>query len=881
MASSTPLMEQYSRIKGQYPDAILFFRLGDFYEMFRKDAEEAAPILGITLTQRQGIPMCGVPYHAASTYVRRLLDAGRKVAICEQLRLPEGGRGLADRGVVEVVTPGTATEEEFLSDGENNYLMALYCRSGTCYAAFLEVSTGEMFLRRFELGRAVEEVRRDVATFSPRELLTQESLLAEGPKELRYLLKELPLLTNRLPDWSFDIREGLGGLERTLGVSTLRGFGVENDDPEIAACGVLLKYAEDSLGRPLAHLRSLVRLEDLSVVGIDEATQRNLELVRSGLDGSTRYTLLSVLDYTRSVLGHRLIKRWILSPLQDLESIRNRQDKVEFLYRNQLLLSEVRRTLSGFLDLERLASRVSLGRAHGKDVAAVRESLRRFLALCDLFSGNDGAPLESSPEDREAIRELLIYLDAAMVETPSTVKTEGNLIREGFSTELDELRALNANRRELLESYGREEQERSGIASLRIRSNRVLGLFFEVTKRQSATVPDYFIPRQSLSNVVRYTTVPLGELESKINEAQEKALELEGTLFDEVLSAIDKKVDLLQRCAVTAAEIDVVQSLAWAATRSGYTRPRVDDSRRIDIREGRHPVVEAHIEAGTFVPNSVSLTPEVPCLLVTGPDMAGKSTVLRQTALITVMAQMGSFVPAADCRIGVVDRVFCRVGASDNLARGESTFLVEMTETAHILRNASDRTLVIMDEVGRGTTTADGRALAQSVLEYLLEALGCRTLFATHFHELTLIEHPQLKNVSLKAIEEDGSLVFPRNLVDGPAGTSYGVHVAAMAGLPGTVVDRARRILAETKDEVAPGPPATADGIDDDDAPTAAGVRRREVVPGGDSAVGLFSEGDMVIGELGSLRLEEITPLEALNTLARWKSRLNGGGRSR
>ncbi len=863
MATSTPLMEQYSRIKGQYPDAILFFRLGDFYEMFRKDAEDAAPILGITLTQRQGIPMCGVPHHAASTYVRRLLDAGRKVAICEQLKLPEGGRGIAERGVVEVVTPGTAMEEEFLSDGEHNYLMALYCRSEICYSAFLEVSTGEIFFRRFDLSRAVEEVRRDVATFSPRELLVQESLLGDGPKELRFVIKELPLLTNRFPDWSFDLREGLSGLKRALGVATLRGFGVENDDPEVAACGVLLKYAEESVGRPLTHLRSLVRLEELAVVGIDEATQRNLELVRSGVDGSSRYTLLSVLDYTRTVIGHRLLKRWILSPLQDTDGIRQRQDKVEFLYRNQLLLSEVRRTLSGFLDLERLASRVSLGRAHGKDIAAIRESLRRFLALCDLFAGSDGLPIAVPPEDQVALGGLLAYLDAAVVETPATSKSEGNLIREGFDEQLDELRDLNANRQELLDEYGRDEQERSGIASLRIRSNRVLGLFFEVTRKQSALVPDYFVPRQTLSNVVRYTTVHLGELESKINEAQEEALELEGRLFDRVLAEIDSKVALLQRCAVVAAEIDAFQSLSWAATRNGYSRPTVDSTRRVDIHEGRHPVVEAHIEAGTFVPNTVSLTPEIPCMLVTGPNMAGKSTVLRQTALITVMAQMGSFVPAAECRIGAVDRVFCRVGASDNLARGESTFLVEMTETANILRNASARTLVIMDEVGRGTTTADGRALAQAVLEYLLAQLRCRTLFATHFHELTLIENPHLRNVSLKAIEEGGSLVFPRNLTDGPAGTSYGVHVAAMAGLPGPVVDRARRILEESKDAATPEPRGAIDGA--------------EAADRGGPGEGLFSEGEMVIGELGSLRLEEITPLEALNTLARWKSRLNGG----
>ena len=880
MATSTPLMEQYSRIKGQYPDAILFFRLGDFYEMFRKDAEEAAPILGITLTQRQGIPMCGVPYHAATTYIRRLLDAGRKVAICEQLKLPEGGRGIAQRGVVEVVTPGTATGEEYLSDGENNYLMALYCQESLCYSAFLEVSTGELFLRRFAAEEAVDEIRRDIATFRPRELLTQESLLSEGPKELRFVLKELPVLTNRFPDWSFDRKEGLDRLKRALGVETLRGFGFEHEDPELAACAVLLKYAEDSVGHYLSHLRSLLRLEELSTVGIDEATQRNLELVRNSIDGSGRYTLLSVLDYTRTVLGHRLIKRWILAPLRDIDAIRYRQERVEFLYRNQLLLSEVRRLLSGFLDLERLSSRISLGRAHGKDVAAIRESLRRFLGLTDLLSHGvdaDGgaAPLESDADTDAAVRELLDYLDAAIVETPATSKTEGNLIREGFDAALDELRATNANRQALLEQYGREEQERSGISSLRIRSNRVLGLFFEVTKKQSATMPDHFVPRQSLSNVVRYTTVELGELESKINEAQERALEVEARLFDAVLQRLGQHIDLLQRCATAAAEVDVLQSLAWVATRNGYTRPRVDDSLRIDIQEGRHPVVEAHIEAGTFVPNGVVLTPEVPCLLVTGPNMAGKSTVLRQTALLSIMAQLGSFVPAAECRIGVVDRVFCRVGASDNLARGESTFLVEMTETANILRNATDRTLVIMDEVGRGTTTADGRALAQAVLEHILDALGCRTLFATHFHELTLVHREGLRNVSLKAIEEGGSLVFPRTLVDGPAGTSYGVHVAAMAGLPESVIDRARLLLRESLNAVPVG------GSSGGSAGWESG-QEDQPSPGGAQMPELFSQGEMVLGELGGLRVDELTPLEALNMLSRWQEQLrpreNSGG---
>ena len=876
------MMRQYRRIKNQHRDAILFFRLGDFYEMFEQDAAEASKILDLTLTQRNGVPMCGIPFHAAESYVARLLKGGRKIAICEQTHIPKSG--LATREVTEVLTPGTVVDENLLDRTANNYLVAIGRLRDQVALAFLDLSTADFHATRFPAAESQERFKRELLRLSPREVLVQESLLEESAG-LEGLLREREgLVVNRFPDWTFDLEANRLRLESQFRVVGLKGFGLQEDSPEIVAAGVILGYLEDTAKGVLRHLRGLSVYSDSSFMALDESTLRNLEIVQNLNDRSRRYTLLEVLDQTRTSMGARKLKRWLLQPLKEAGPINERLDLVEFFYKDQILLSRTRAELGNLYDLERLSSRIALEKAHAKDLLAVKSSLATVRGILALLEGHAALAPRLAPlaRGRQTIEELETLLGRAILEEPSVQLNEGNLIKPGFDPELDRLQAVKDNARKTLRAYLDREREHTGIASLKLRYNRIIGHYLEVTKSNLALVPSHFIRRQTLVGAERFTTDTLGDMESDVNNASEGIVELERERFLEVRRTVQGELGLLLDAAAVLSELDVLQSFAFGATVHGYVRPALSERRGIVIDEGRHPVVEANLPAASFVPNSLRLCEDAASfVLLTGPNMAGKSTYLRQNALIILMAQIGCFVPAASATVGIVDQLFCRVGAMDNLARGESTFLVEMSETAYILRSASANSLIVMDEVGRGTGTKDGLAIAWAVSEYILKEVQAFTLFATHYHELTALQHEQLLNLSMSVLEKDGRIVFLKQVRSGPADHSYGIHVAQLAGVPAEVVERAGEILealqrpyaSEDKAYPEPAGPALGDAVEP-------GRVRRAPASGPSTSPPrqglLFSPQELVAQELQGLDLDRLTPLQALELLARWQEELGG-----
>ena len=895
---ATPMMVQYRKLKNRHRDAILFFRLGDFYEMFDADAREASELLEIALTQRNGVPMCGVPHHAARSYIARLLKAGRRVAVCEQTALPAAGKGLARREVVEVVTPGTVLDEELLDGGSNNYLVAVGCapsRDGDQRSAerrvalaALDLSTGEFRATAFRLADAAAHLGDELARLAPREMLVQESLLDDSPPVARAIHQHIPRSTvvQRYPDWQFDVAAGGETLRELFRVANLKAFGLRPDAPELAPAGLLVNFARQTARHGLAHLEGINVYGRDSFVTLDETAQRSLELVRNLEDGSRERTLLAVLDHTRTPMGARLLRRAILEPLCDRESISARLDAVEALFRRQHLLTAVRERLRRVSDLERLAGRVALSRAHPRDLRAIAASARAAEDVAVVLSetGRGAGPVAdvaalAGPLTAAAgaVAPVASLVEEAIVDEPPLSINDGGIIRPGCDAELDRVRAVAEDAETLLRSYLEEERARSGIATLRLRHNRVLGRYLEVTRAQAARVPSHFVRRQSLVGGERFTTERLAQLDSEISAAGEQIRELERDRFLALRHQAAGYVPAILALGRVLAGVDLAHGLALAATTGGYTRPELaEPGSGIRIREGRHPVVEAMLPAGAFVPNDLHLDPGATrFVLLTGPNMAGKSTYLRQTALIVLLAQLGSFVPAEEACIGTVDGIFCRVGASDNLARGESTFLVEMNETARILRAATERSFIILDEIGRGTSTEDGRAIAWAVCEHLLNVVGAQTLFATHLRELTEIRHPRAANYSMQ-VEDDGrEVVFLKRVEPGAADQSYGVHVAALAGVPDAVVARARELLQELRG--ASG--ASADGGRGGGAPRAA-----ETDAEGESSApayrqgGLFSAHELVGRAVAALDVDATTPLAALQLLARWQRELRRDG---
>jgi DNA mismatch repair protein MutS len=876
------MMDQYRRIKEKHQGEVLFFRLGDFYEMFANDAQEVSALLNLTLTHRNGLPMCGIPYHAARSYIARLLKLGKKIAICEQLSEPSKGKTLIERQVVEVITPGTTVDEVYLDKGSSNYLASLASTGKVLSFAYIDLSTGDFRATSFPLEEGSEQFRQELERLQIKEMIIQESLLGDSRIAASFSDRS-NLVVNRWADWLFDMNRNRKRLEKQFGTSNLKGFGLDDHTPEILAAGVLLDYLDDTAKGLIPHVRSIVVYRNTEYVGIDESSQRNLELIRNLRDGDVKFSLLEVMDETRTSMGRRLLKRRLLHPLRNLELINKRLDMVEILYGDQARLGAFRELLGRTPDLERLSSLLAMDKALARDMLMIKNALGLCKSLEELhgelslsFESEEAAGL--SAESFMQLMELRDLLEAGICENPSSVLTEGNLIREGYSPELDKLRRLQERGRQLLEQYVAEEREATGIPNLKILHNRLIGYYFEVTKGNLAKVPAHFIRRQGIAAGERFTSDRLAQLESDINGAEDKASKLENQLF---LELRDKAKELLPELAAAGrriGELDVAQALARAATIRNWVRPAVDTENRLAVIEGRHPVVEAHLPSGEFIPNDIVLDGAgVSFALITGPNMAGKSTYLRQTALITLMAQMGSFVPAREAAIGMVDRIYCRVGASDNLARGESTFLVEMNETAYILHTATKRSLVIMDEVGRGTGTNDGLSIAWAVSEDLLDHIKCRTLFATHFHELSLIDHPRMANRSMEVLDQQGEIIFLRKLKEGPAAESYGLHVARLAGLSERVLLRASRIMERLEESGKALHDALVGAIVPTPMLSPESKGALEHVPGDAQN----DRSDSFIEELLTIDSDHITPLEALNLIHTWKQRFSGKRRSR
>ena len=864
----TPMMIQYRGIKEKYKNEVVFFRLGDFYEMFDEDAIEVSRLLNLTLTHRASRPMCGIPYHAAKIYIARLLRLGKKIVICEQVgEIPKGGKGITERKVVEIITPGTAVEAEYLEGNRANYLAALSITKAKAGFAFIDVTTSSFRATSWPASKMSENFGKELNRAAPRELLLPASL--KNNEAIKSVISAYGSISvSYYPDWDFSAELSYKKLTAQFKTANLKAYGLEEDSPEIVPAGFLLDYLEKTTNTVLPHISSIRVYSDSEYLIMDDSSRRNLEVISNMREGGTQFTLLECVDFTKTVMGGRLLRNWLLFPLTNLRQIEDRQTKVASFVENRNLLEKLKTDLGSILDVERLAGRVAMERAHAKDLQALRASLESWSRIKEYLGQYDFSFI--SDENSVTICSLI---DKAILEDPATSLTEGGIIKAGWSEELDHWRGLHDNFNQILSEYEAEEREKTGISTLRVKYTNAAGYFIEVSKGKLGAVPAHFIMRRALVNGDRYTTERLQQLEAELNESSTKILELERDLFVEIRSSLAKYIPYLLQVADEIANTDAAASFAQAAIEHNWVRPEIEESTHFEIKDGRHPVVENHLPTGEFVPNDALLSAgdeSIPSFaLITGPNMAGKSTYLRQNALIALLAQTGSFVPASRARLGIVDRIFCRVGASDNLAKGESTFLVEMTETANILHAATKKSLVIMDEVGRGTSTEDGLAIARAVSEYLLDTIGCKTFFATHYHELSRMEHPSLKMLCMDVLEQNGSVVFLRKVKEGVTGNSYGIHVAKLAGIPQAVIDRANVILSHIQ-ALANDNPVILDDVPAKSSESEKTLAAAPVNPG------LFSDEEIIISEILSVDTDNLTPLNALQIIARWKKALSG-----
>ncbi len=795
---TTPMMQQYREAKERHPGMLLLFRMGDFYELFHDDAELAAKALGLTLTSRdKTVPMAGFPHHQLENYLRKLLQQGHRVAICDQVEDPALAKGLVRRDVTRVVTPGTITEDNLLEPRQANYLTAL-CPSaaGRSLAglAWLDLSTGQFYAADFPQARLGDEMGR----LAPPECLCPE----REAERLAGLLRAIgPVLTlTPRPDWTFEEKAARAVLFQHFHVTTLAGFGFDDSQLCLSAAGALLQYVQETLKADLAHIRRLQPYRPEEFLVLDEVTRRSLELTRTLRDGDRQGSLLAVLDRTVTAMGSRLLQEWVLAPLAVRAGIEARLDAVAELTEDHALRNELRSGLEESFDLPRLTARVSTGRASPRDLAAIARTLRLLPRVKARITARR-APLLRELETRlELCPDLRAALDAALVDEPPLSPREGGLIRPGHDPALDELHQIARGGKEWIAHFQAQEIARTGINSLKVGFNHVFGYYIEITHTHASKIPADYQRKQTLKNAERYITPELKEYEEKVLSAEEKSQQREYELFLALRDQVAAQTARLLQTAEVLAALDVLAALADLAVSRNYIRPQLCDEPILEIAGGRHPVLEQTLPPGTFVPNDVALGPDHGFLwLITGPNMSGKSTFIRQVALLTLLAQIGSFVPARQARVGLADRIFTRVGASDELGRGQSTFLVEMTEAANILNNASPRSLVILDEIGRGTSTYDGVSLAWAITEHLHTHIGCRALFATHYHELAQLAQtlPGLCNHNVLVREYQDEIVFLHQIAPGSADKSYGIHVARLAGVPAEVIDRAAVVLAE------------------------------------------------------------------------------------
>ncbi len=870
MGTVTPMMQQYLDIKEQYKDCILFFRLGDFYEMFFSDAELASRELEITLTGRdcglqERAPMCGVPFHAADNYVARLVSRGYKVAICEQVEDPALAKGIVKRDVIKVVTPGTVTDITMLDERKNNYLMSVY-KNGNFYGlAAVDITTGDFYGTRITWGNTRGKLFDEIAKYLPSEIIVNNELNMDN--ELTSEIKQrFNTYVSTFEEASFEYGNAMDTLKNQF---ENRAMNIQEYDIAVNASGALLKYLESTQKVNLSHIQNFnsYALEEYMI--LDASSRRNLELTETMREKSKKGSLLWVLDKTMTSMGGRLLRKWIEQPLINYGDISLRLDAVEELKSKFMARVEARELLKRVYDIERLMGKVILGSVNCRDLIALKNSMCQIPYIKNLLDGFETEYIKTCYQQLDSLEDVCNLIDISIIDDPPVTIKEGGIIKDGYNSEVDKLRMASIQGKDWIAALEASEREKTGIKNLKVGFNRVFGYYIEITKSYFYLVPEEYIRKQTLSNCERYITPALKEIEDNILGAEEKIVQLEYSLFVQIKDKIAEQLSRIKLTARALAEIDVLASLAEVADREGYCKPDVSVSDKIEIVDGRHPVVEKMTDKSGFVPNDTVLDMEEDRLaIITGPNMAGKSTYMRQTALIVLMAQIGSFVPAASAKIGLVDRIFTRVGASDDLASGQSTFMVEMSEVANILINATKRSLLVLDEIGRGTSTFDGLSIAWAVIEYIVskEQLGCRTLFATHYHELTELEGklPGIKNYCITVKEKGEDVIFLRKIIRGGADGSYGIQVARLAGVPQPVIDRAKEILANL-----------------DDADINRNGKARKIKKQVDGQLDLFAQAAKasadadIIDEIRKIDISRLTPIDAMNILYELQRKMN------
>ena len=864
----TPMRKQYLEMKEKCPDCLLFFRLGDFYEMFDEDARIASKVLDLTLTtrdrnkdipQEEKVPMCGVPYHSYQSYLARLVAKGYKVAICEQTQDPAAATGIVERDIIRIVTPGTAVDASMLEESRNNYIAAIYLEGERCGVCFCDLSTGEVYATACSGEDCLTHLMNELGRFEPREVV-----LSPEAWENTALSQAMEL--------TLDCRREFGSVKRfdyvVAGTAASNQFEnyqvIPADRPEaLQAVGGLLSYLYETQKNKLGHLRQLQYYASGRFMELDLTARRNLELTETLRSKEKRGSLLWVLDKTKTAMGGRLLRRWLEKPLLDPVEIRSRLMAVRDLTEDMVTREELALCLKEITDLERLIGRIVYGTAGGRDLVALSAGLHRIPKVHDLLATLPAALFQRLRKQLDELSDLCQRIDNALVDEPPFSVRDGGIIREGYSKEVDQLRNVMTNSKDLLVDIENRTKETCGIKNIRVKYNKVFGYYIEVAKSQTDLVPADWVRKQTTVNSERYINQELKELEHTILSAKDRITDLEYDLFCQVRQAAADQVETIQQTAAAVAQIDVLNSLAVVAASNHYCMPEVDESDVIDIIDGRHPVVERVLKGNMFVPNDTHMNGSSNLLaIITGPNMAGKSTYMRQVALICLMAQIGSFVPAKSAHIGVVDRVFTRIGASDDLAAGQSTFMVEMSEVAEILKNATNRSLLILDEIGRGTSTYDGMSIARAVLEHCADKkkLGAKTLFATHYHELSALEGaiPGVRNYHMAAKKRQDDVIFLRKLVSGGADQSYGIEVAQLAGVPAWIIRRGREILKELEAGERPAPVQSKE------------EESEEQMGFADLA------GQAVLEELRKVELNTLTPIEAMNLLYGWKAKLDG-----
>ena len=875
----TPMIRQYLDVKKQYPDCILFFRLGDFYEMFYEDAVTASKELEITLTGKAAgkdgrIPMCGVPYHAVDGYLNKLIAKGYKVAIGEQVEDPKTTKGLVKREVVRVVTPGTNLDSNALDESRNNYLMSIAYVANRFGVSAVDISTGDYYVTEIDsISNLLDEINR----FNPAEIVCNEAFLMCGI-DIEDIKVKLNILVNPLEPWYFDDELCKRAILNHFGVSSLQGLGLGDYEIGNIGAGALLQYLIETQKSTLAQLTQITPYTIGKYMVLDSATRRNLELCETMRERQKRGSLLWVLDKTKTAMGARAIRSFIEQPLVDKDEIEDRLDAVSDFLTSAITREEIREYLSPVYDLERLIAKITFGSANPRDITAFACSLEMLPHIKTLLYEFESSLLSKLRDEFDALEDLYLLIKDTIMEEPAINMREGGIIRDGFNEDVDNFRNAKSEGKNWLAKLEEEEREKTGISNLKIRFNKVFGYYLEVTNSHKDKVPDYYTRKQTLANAERYITPPLKELEDSILGAEDKLYALEFQLFTQLRESIAAQVKRIQKTAKSIAIIDVMASLALVSERGGYVRPKINKKGVIDIKDGRHPVVEKIIPNQMFIANDTYLDEKKKRIsIITGPNMAGKSTYMRQVALISLMAQMGSFVPATSANISVSDRIFTRVGATDDLASGQSTFMVEMTEVANILRNATSKSLLILDEIGRGTSTFDGLSIAWAVIEYISDnkLLGAKTLFATHYHELTELEGKidNVNNYCIAVKEKGDDIVFLRKIVKGGADKSYGIQVAKLAGVPNLVIDRAKEIVEELTNEDISQKISNISAAELSEKKVSKSQKLDEL----DLAqMSLFetTKDDDVLEELKSLDVGNLTPIDALNMIYKLQNKI-------